>query len=161
MSMLDLFSETLAEAQARLQANLDEGMACPCCQQYAKRYRRNLYAAPVRSMFALWRLMLAGEPGDFYHRLLFDDKNNDFALTRHWRLSEEKEKEEGDDKRTSGFWRLTPDGILFLRGRLSVKRKVVLYNDRVEGFEGEPIFILECLGKKFSYAELMAGIPDA
>ena len=50
LSQLSLFDEdatpdnqTLADAVSHLKANLDDGLHCPCCGQYARRYKRSLY----------------------------------------------------------------------------------------------------------------------
>ena len=47
--------DTLTRARQRLHARLDEGLFCPCCDQYAKRYRRKMNSGMVRSLINIYR----------------------------------------------------------------------------------------------------------
>lgn len=91
----------------------------------------------------------------------------------HWRLVESMPGEtrgaevgvasEGRG-RTSGFWRPTPAGVEFVRRTSSVQRVAVLWDNHLEGFEGEDVKIDQVLGDHFDWRELMSasgagGVP--
>ena len=83
----------------------------------------------------------------------------DYAKLRYWGLIERMPKDPGQDKRSSGMWRLTKLGRRFVYGQATVS--AVCYYRHPEGgvlgFETEQIGIEEALGKNFSYRSLMAG----
>lgn len=79
----------------------------------------------------------------------------DFAKLAYWGLVEEKQLQESADKRTSGYWRITTEGIKFVERKTKIKSHVKIYDSRFFGFSGEDVSIEDCLGEKFSYAELM------
>jgi hypothetical protein len=78
----------------------------------------------------------------------------------HWGLIEEKPKDEKKESRTSALWRPTVRGVRFARNQILIPSHVVLYNNRVEGCSESTISIVEALGRKFDYAELMAGMTE-
>ncbi len=47
--------DTLAEAIAEVRAKLDDGVTCPCCKQFAKRYRRKIHATMAACMIVMRR----------------------------------------------------------------------------------------------------------
>lgn len=156
-SMFEHFrQETLASAKAHVEAHLDEGITCPCCTQLAKRYRRNLYGANCRALIALYRLVTPDNPwhyiGSFQH---LDSGGGDFAKARYWALVVEKPNEDEPEKRTSGIWTLTPYGQAFVRRETQIPKYALVYDSKCQGFEGPSVDIVECLGAKFNYEELM------
>tara|TARA_A100001515_G_scaffold120041_1_gene102859 strand:+ start:8922 stop:9530 length:609 start_codon:yes stop_codon:yes gene_type:complete len=83
----------------------------------------------------------------------------DYAKLRYWGLMERMPKDPEQDKRSSGMWRLTKTGKMFVYGKATVS-SVCYYRHPeggVLGFEPKQIGIEEALGKKFSYKSLMAG----
>ena len=46
--------EALHAIRERLRENLDEGVTCPCCGQYAKRYKRKLNSSMAAALCWLW-----------------------------------------------------------------------------------------------------------
>jgi len=78
----------------------------------------------------------------------------DVPIARHWGLIEAKENVD-DAKQTSGYWRLTQQGIYFVQGELTIPKYVRLYDNEALSFEGEHLTIQQCLGNKFNYTELM------
>lgn len=149
---------TLKEARGWLRDHLDEGAECPCCTQRAQVYRRKLHATMARDLIRFWRRFgrdwghlpdLGGHPGDF-------------AKLAHWGLIEEADESRTDGGR-AGWWRVTAQGVLFIAGEHHVHQYVHLYDARRvkpdEGrgavFSGALVSIETCLGKRFSYADLM------
>lgn len=75
----------------------------------------------------------------------------------HWGLIEEEPIVRPDGGR-AGWWRITPFGQQFVLGNSTVPKYARLYDGRCLGLEGVPVTIRDCLGTKFNYADLMAGI---
>ena len=149
---------TIQEAKTHLRENFDKGTGCPCCGQFVKRYRRSIYGTMARMLIAFYRLK---HPG-FMHvndviRLtgLADYRCGDWAKLVYWGLIEEKSKGKNEDKRTSGYWRITDRGKEFVEGALTVPKYIYLYNQKYMGNDGPEVHIRDCIGKKFSYEELM------
>lgn len=158
--------ETLQEARERVAAALDEGIRCPCCIQFAKRYRRKLGSGMARWLIALY---LAGahdawvhvsEAGAMMKRGGSTVRTGDYAKLRYWGLVTPSPKRE-DGKSSSGLWRLTERGIAFVRGQLEVRRCAVVYANELQGFEGPLINIRVALGDEFNYDDLMARAAGA
>lgn len=152
---------TLEQARRWLRQHVDAGAECPACTQRAQVYRRKLHAAMARDLIRFylrfgrdWGYLpeLGGHPGDF-------------AKLAHWGLIEESDDSRPDGGR-AGWWRVTAAGVLFVAGERVVHQYVHLYDGRRvrpdEGrgtvFSGPYVSIQTCLGKRFSYAELM-GVP--
>lgn len=123
-------------------------------------YERRIYSSMAAALIYFYRNF---DPTKFHHKrdLL---KNNDLATTlgggdfaklSYWGLIEEKPKEESEDKRTSGYWKISQRGIDFLGAKLRIPSHVRIYDGKVFGFTGDQVLVTDCLGKKFSYAELM------
>lgn len=163
MNQTVLFNDdTLSLARQRVMANLDIGSRCPCCLQLAKRYRRRLYSGIAVAFIYFGRL--SGEERAWVStRELLKSKTMvvrnsgraDFAKLAHWGLIEERPNEVDADKRTSGIWRLTVRGLAFLNLKVKVSSHVLLYDGKLKGFSGIEVSLDECLGRKFSYSELM------
>lgn len=156
--------ETVDHVREYLDKYLDEGVVCPCCTQFAKRYRRTITAAMARTMIVLYRLD-HGQPARRYHHVsIFDISRSrgDFAKVRHWDFAKERPKDvDGEDARAaSGYWQLSARGVAFVENRLRVPKYVFLRNggavDRSHGHENPLVCIADCLAVEFSYAELMA-----
>jgi len=150
---------------------LDQGINCPCCGQYAKRYRRKL-----NSGIAVWLILLVRLHRESWHNTSHPGwvhvsqiiragsllgassaggSGQAQSLLPLWGLAETNPNP-GRDKRASGLWRPTPNGIAFVEGQISVPERVVVYNNTLERLEGDQLTIRQALGKKFSYTELMA-----
>lgn len=138
--------------------NGGEDAHCPCCNRYAKIYKRRIHMSAARGLIKLYRLggdkqyvrcsdfILEGQAGP-----------GDTTKMKHWGLVEPQALDENvTNKRTSGMWRLTPDGVRFVRGELRVPSIKVVYDDEVIATDGADISIQEALGDKFNYSELMA-----
>ena len=159
---LDWFGgyDTLAVARQRLMAFLDRGTYCPCCDQYARRYKRKLYSSQAMQLIRLYKLCRETDfdPDLYYHRSVVIPyaNNNDLALLRHWgvlALQENKDR----TKRESGRFRVTDLGRKFVEGVVTVPAACYQYNDEVQKFTDKRVTIYQALGTKFSYEDLMSG----
>lgn len=133
------------------------GVDCPCCNQLAKVYHRTINATMARWMIALYHKSQA-DPRWYRIREPWSLKilggTGDAAKLSYWKLIEEGLNDD-PDKRKSGLWRLTPTGLAWVRGECSVEKVAHVYNAEVVGFEGGPWTVVDALGKKFSYPDLM------
>lgn len=173
---------SLAEAKDVFNAELDKGTRCPCCERYARRYRRKFNSGMAVSLVALVRLSqqqliaqaaewpnvtlgMAPSPwihGDEIGRYLgrFSKAtypHGEIGKLVHWKLAEPMPGTRAMSGRPSGSWRPTPAGIDFVRRIDSIRLTVVLWNNVVCGFEGPEVKIDNVMGEHFDYAELMGG----
>lgn len=153
---------TLEEAKELLKSELREelskGARCPVCTQFSKMYKRPLYGTIAQDLIRLYRA--CEFDSNFYHIGEFSSRKasggGDFAKLVYWGLVEEKEKDEDDTTtRTSGYWRITGKGELFVQGEITVPSHVKIYDGRCLGLTGEQVSIKDVLGDKFDYEELM------
>lgn len=144
---------TLAEVRAWMQEQLAtrKGTVCPCCDRFAKRYHRKITSTSVRGMIALYR-----QAGMGYGHIatVMDRQQADETKMAYWGLIVEERTLRPDGGR-AGYWAITPKGLEWLMNLSTVPKYVWTYNGEVLGFDGEQVSVLDALGTKFSYAELM------
>lgn len=163
----------LAEARAWLHDRLDDGAQCPCCDQHAQRYYRTLNSGICRWLLALVSLSPEVSPcwvstkSVIQHAAARRGFGSSLgsgeapSLLPFWELIECRPNED-PDKKHSGVWRPTQKGYDFAHDRVKVPRRAVVYNNVLDRLEGNMVGIRECLGKRFSYDELMgAGVIAA
>lgn len=155
------FSEemTIAEARTVLRDLADDGHRCPLCTQYVKVYKRKIHASMAQAIILMYRHYVAtGVEWIEIAAILPHRMVADAAKLRYWGLIVEEPSYRSDGSERTGFWRLTDRGVAFVRGQGIVKKYARLYDGRFLGHEGDMVDIKDCLGKKFDYSELMAGI---
>lgn len=155
---------TLTEARDVLRELVDEGHECPCCRQFAKVYRRKISSSMAAAIIRLTHAAPAGEPVELVavleHRQIADT-----SKLRHWGLLEEVRgrREDGSDR--VGVWIVTPAGRAFAANELTVTKYRYLYGGRLvfsdERDHGPHVSIIDCLGSRFNYSELMAASSGA
>ena len=147
---------TLKEAKDWLRLRAQKGSFCPCCKQFVKIYKRALGSQMARWLIWLTRTWeQLPQYGDAWVDIkMAPTRGGDYAKTTHWQLAENRIS---NDKtlRSSGLWRPTAKGIDFVQNRIRVPSHVELYDNLVLGFSDETIGIVEALGKRFDYYELM------
>ena len=149
--------------RGRIDSKLDDGIRCPCCDKYVKRYRRKFNASMARSLIWLVREWQAGRhtagwidvPNSAPRWLL---RTNQLPTVRWWGLIERADNEDETVKH-SGWWRPTRKGELFAEHRIMIPKTAITYNGEVTGFDDELCWVDECLGVKFNYSDLM-GFDD-
>lgn len=164
--MLDPLKTTLDEAKKWLRARILDGDRCPCCNQYAKVYERKLNAGMALALVHIHLVTGRLRPQDGWLRIPKDLEgigntvstvlgNREYPKLRYWGLLEAQ----GDE---NGLWRITPEGVQFVLGALSVPKTVLLYDGKVlKNVPGQPPHnppmtdIREALASKFDYDELM------
>jgi len=163
---------TLENSHEWLMERVDDGIGCPCCARYVKRYRRALQKHMAEWLLALHRLTIPD--GDWIHtKKVFSwlSRNggnrgshaNDYNYLVHWGLTEPSptNKVPVDDRKKpgrTGHWRVTEAGRQFVLGNTTVPKKVVTLASVFEGFCGEPISIHEAFDDIFHYRKLMGAV---
>jgi hypothetical protein len=140
---------------------LKEGCKCPVCNQNVKMYTKKVDSQMAFFLIKLHRLTKKNPFQNFFH--VQDDigvtlkVGGSWAKLRYWELIEEQPKDKSNtEKRTSGMWRITDKGMMFVEGSLKIPKYVKLYNMNFYGYEGDRVSIQESLQDKFSYRELMS-----
>lgn len=167
---------SLADVKAWIQERLEQGVWCPACHQHAKIYKRRLNAAVCYVLNLLYKAHKASgvlDPAraEFVHvPSLITEKSadnprraaavrGDAAKLKHWGLIEEQPGKRGDGSKRVGYYRITPRGIAFVQGQITVPSYVWIYNETViDRAVTERTSFEEALSKKFNYAELMSNV---
>lgn len=154
-----LFDEDALERARRVYFARIEGgkpAACPCCDRVGRVYRRKLHSEMAAFLV---RLVRRTEPGEWIHiRDVVDagaKATTDGAYLKHWHLIEKADADE--DGPRGGLYRTTARGREFVEDVTRTEPShVVLYNNEVLAFDDDrPATILDALGSRFSYEELM------
>ena len=145
-----------------IQVGCERGITCSHCGQYAKMYRRKLGVGIAKFLILLHRISAAGEHGRFYTtRNLYPRDNkaaSDGVMARFWGLIEVANSTNSAGA-PAGAYRLTDLGRQFVNGVYYAPRYVRVYNNEALGApEGPVIGVIESLGTKFNYLDLMRGI---
>ena len=158
MQQDNLFT-SLQEATDWVNSNKRKGCVCPCCNQIAKIYKRKLIVNYVLGLFYLYKLHKQHPQTEFFHISEIKVTNNyfsAFAQLKCWELITEMDKPiDVKNKRTSGNWKLTEKGKLFVEGKIEVEQHVYMYNAEFLGYSDKKISIEEALGSRFNYTEMM------
>lgn len=157
--MENMDSVTVAEARDELREKAAKGETCPLCRQYVKVYRRKLNAGMARWLIRFHRatggsckwihathVKLDGEP--------VSEVGCEYSKLAHWALIEQHPEQ-------VGLWRETPAGAKFVGNDSHVLSHAVVYDNRCLRLDGEPVCIVEVLGRKFNYFELMNERPPS
>lgn len=153
--------DIIAREKAKVMEAADQGCNCPVCGKWVKKYRRTITAAVAFTLIRLYHLNKIREWVHTRDLVVPGQQSSvgDFTKSVVWGLIEPKQHKTGDEgKKTSGYWRITELGRMFVQRKISVRRYVILYNDAVEGWEGNDVLITDCLKEKFDYNELMKGL---
>lgn len=132
---------------------------CDVCRGPTTTYERKLHAAMVATLVAWW-----GSWGDYaWHSLndLYKLKPNlttvrggDFAKLAYWGFIQERPKTD-ENKKNTGIYRITEDGVAFVLGKTSFSRSAYVYNDHVLAWSEELVKVHAAIGDAFDYNELM------
>lgn len=152
--------QTLAEARETVEAKLGEGTTCPCCNQYAKRYRRKLNTGMAISIIWLVRTWKAnGEafvnvPKIAPRRVI---ASRPFDKLKLWGLATDLPRTT-EEKKRSGFWRPQILGVEFSEARIAIPSYLEVFNSKIGAKSAKLITIEEV--PKFNYQEMMATITE-
>lgn len=143
-------NETTAQA-------IDIGYTCPHCNQFVKRYKRSFNANMAMALIALHKY----SNGEFVHLFDFCIKhcggkiNGDAPKLQVYGFIEKMAGNREDGSTRNGMYRITEWGRLFVMGGVTAYSHFFIFNNNFEGFTGDRITIVDALGKRFNYQELM------
>jgi len=154
---------TLAELTAYISQHTKKGIHCPVCNGMVKLYKRKINksnAICLKEMYEIsekfgYRFYHITEMMALSPDMAVKLNGGEFARMRHWGFIEELPKNGFDDKKASGYWKMTERGKSFCRNELKVHKNILLLNNQVLGFAGKEVDINACLKFKFSFTELM------
>jgi hypothetical protein len=140
-----------------------EGGTCPVCDRWGKVYGRTINMTMARSL--IWLCREASKnisewvdvPNTAPRSVI---RTNQLPTLAWWGLVERCPKNDANKTKYSGLWRPTEKGWKFYRGQINVPHKVFTYNNEVEGFSDNLVFINECFETMFDYQEVMSSNFD-
>lgn len=136
-------------------------MPCPCCGRHSQIYRRTVHYSMAWQLIKLYQLTrIGGHISDEYvdaAQLILPGTHGtgDFPKCRYWGLIERKPANSETEGKSSGLWRLTEQGVCFIRLEKTIQKTVLVFDDTVIGFDGPQVNIRQAISEKFSYSELM------
>lgn len=150
-------AKTLAQArQEYKQVIKGEGGRCPCCRRWGKINGYQINSTQVRGMIWMLRRFRKNQWIELAKAPKFILRSKSLATLHHWELLENKPKQDDEDKRSSGFWRLTQKGRDFLRLKITLPKHAFVFDNTLIKFSKQHVDAVQALGKKFSYEELMS-----
>lgn len=152
---------TLEEGHTWVQENMNEGVVCPCCDKFFKRYTRPFNSTMARGLIWLVKTYEAqGTEWVDVPRLApkWLVSSNQLASVRWWGFVERPAKSGDSSKKHSGKWRPTAAGIEAAHNRLQFRLTAVTLKGVVEDLVGDWVSLSETLDKKFDYQEVMRTI---
>lgn len=147
---------TLKEAKDFLRQSRGAGVDCPCCDQYVKLYKRPLTSEMANVLCEL--VILYNERRDWIPVKDLSTRGGDYAKLLWWELIEFEKPKHGS-ARASGGMKPTVLGLKFALRRAKVPAYVLLYNNRMLGYDGDQIDIDQV--PNFSYSEIRARVEGA
>lgn len=108
---------TVHEAKRLVRDGRRDGVACPCCGQFCKVYRRAITSPMARWLIRLVRAWEDKPKSTDYVNVhdIATSAGGDHAKLAHWELIQQRPKDPDDtEARTSGFWRPTSRGVQFI-----------------------------------------------
>jgi hypothetical protein len=151
---------TLEEARNYVRENLQAGVKCPCCDQFAKVYKRKINSFMSQALILINNYFSKSDAEEWLHVPSYlvevGAKDRECAKLRYWGLIEEKESDRGDGSKHSGYYKITEVGKKFAKGLIKIPKYVYLYDGQLQDFGGEYVTIQETLKEHFSFSELMS-----
>lgn len=155
---------TLDEARIYLEDRKRDGVACPCCGQFVKLYRRTLTSSMV------WALLIVNDyfarPGcdpwlhveDYLKALpgLPAPIRGDFAKLRFWGFIEKAPGVRDDGSSRNGYYRITDAGQQFANGVTVAPAAVYIYNNEFYGYDDQTVHVNDKVAG-FNFTDLMGG----
>ena len=135
-----------------------KGYNCPCCNQFVKEYCRTFNSNMAIALLFLYRnayrgyIHLENEMIEQGHK-----RCGDASYLRHYGLIEPLTGKREDGSKRNGYYKITGRGMLFCELKTTVQENFLIFNNSLEGFKGKEITIIDALGTKFDYQNLMTG----
>lgn len=136
---------------------IDTGYTCPHCNQFVKRYKRSFNANMALALIALHKY----SKGEFVHLFDFCIKhcggkiNGDAPKLQVYGFIEKMAGNREDGSPRNGMYRISDLGRQFVMGEITAPSHFFMFNNKCDAFIGRYITIVDALGKRFNYQELM------
>ena len=136
--------------------SVDEGTICPVCEKFSKEYKRKLNSGMAWSLIMIYRLSNKNfeyihVQNEFKKRFDLNAIRREYPKLEHWGLIRRKKGVDPSQNSRTGYFQLTPKGILFVEGKIKVKERVHLLHGKIKEFSGDLIDIKQALKNKFDY----------
>jgi hypothetical protein len=133
-----------------------KGYSCPCCSQFVKVYTRSFNS---NMLFALLHLYKNQDKGFIHLENSMIEaghkRSGDASYLRWYGFIEGMKAKREDGSKRNGMYKITGRGILACELKITFQSKFLIFNNRLEGFEGLEVNLSQCLDKKFNYSNLM------
>lgn len=146
---------TLAEAHARLWAELDRGAFCDVCQRDARRYSRPFHREMATFLVHLVAKWLPLQPRRFLdirevlpHNRMATKASTDGAYLCAWDLVRRHPMRRG-------FYKPTRKGVAFVRGSITVPKYASIYHGRAHMYSKETFSITEALAEEIDVLAML------
>lgn len=134
----------------------EKGYTCECCGQFVKLYKRSINSNMGVALLALYRNR---EKGFVHLENLLSEQGykrcGDASYLKHYGLIEPLVEDRKDGSKRNGHYKITGRGIMFCERKLEVQVKFLIFNNKLYGFEGKEVNIIDVLGEKFDYKKIM------
>lgn len=153
---------TLAEVKQYLTDNYEKGCICPACKQHVKQYKRKLSSTMAHTLIKVYaHIVNTKQDLDNWYKWqnildqlkVATSQRADWQKLVYFGLIEPKTTVKGDKEQ--GFYRITIDGINFVKGFITQPEYCKVYNGKVRGYATGRITIKQALKNRFDYDELM------
>lgn len=133
---------------------------CPCCKRMARISKRKIHTSIALMLIKLYHVQfvkphLGMRPGWIHLEDFKSERTsgNDFSIVKLWGLATPKPAGYEEDKRSSGYWRLTSLGKAFVLGEIRIPRTLEVFDNKVFRKSPETVDIKMALKDNFSYYE--------
>ena len=150
-------------------AGTKKGARCPCCHLLAKVWKRTVTGSMAHALVLVAGETKKGEcdPDWWIHipSLLSRKasgataRGGDYTKLKYWGLLEKLPgkgtREDGSPRKA--LWRITSRGLRFVMNEITIDKYVFTYDDTIIDRDTRQVGIVDCLGKKFDYQEILGG----
>lgn len=154
---------TLEESIQFVVDNVSDGIECPCCTLFVKKYKRKLHSGMALRLISLYRISQTGwiNVNDIYtygleRGLTESVAPLDFPYLKFWELIETQKPDPVTGKKNSGLWKITQKGIDFVENKEIVPKHIFMMGGKALHFSSEFTTIDRCLKDQFNYRQLMS-----
>lgn len=156
---------TLDEVKNWLSTHMEDGAICAACERVVKVYKRKITSSMAHVLILLAKHYKTNS--DWIHVPSFINAaglppevsaavRGDWAKLTLWGLLIEKPMTREDGSNRAGYYKVTPEGISFSENKVFMPRHVFIYNRQNVGFSKEHVRIVDVLGDRFNYNELIS-----
>ncbi len=156
---------TLSEARFNFKDSIEEAIEqsskdsiiCPCCKHRHKIYKRSIDFNTALTLAYMFKAggRIAVHVSKVQRKYGNINTGGYFAILRNWGLINESLSHEPKGGRQSGYWKVTEEGELFLKGKLQVPKYCHILKNECIGLSGEPVSITDCIPEDFDYKTMM------